>query len=627
MEEKEYDYYEAYQKMMSLKENHRSFEEIVSDLKKELLPVKEESLLVHAMRLIIELEDRASSPLYTHLMSPMRQTLYLIDVYYSIEQREPSVDMDQERWDRIAILLDEIENTYFVTIGFPNNGDIYHDNRDQQISVSLTTFLGYYGNAVLSYEEQTLDRIERYFRPYDGFIKSHFGFTVDNFERFVLHVRRLHNDKYNSIVKSSAKKYSYYNHHPEEWQQLTKKFIDRGVEDPHDWWFQPELAWLLETFQTNPGEVFVHAKDELYNLDIEPDSLQNIIDFLLYDKEKLKGSMVYYADRRYSELHPLFCVGEKYVCTISKFLFESFYFRIDEVLRQDELMGVKYKQNKDFAFEKKVIEIFQRFFPEKTKFFTNYSVDGISENDLLIVYQDICIIVEIKNCGFRAPFRDPLKAYDRIKRDYENAIQLGYEQCRRVENVLMSDKDVDVLDADNKNKVLYRLKNKNIGEVWSIVVTDFKYGVIQTDLKSLLHKDEEALYPWSVCVDDVEAFLLLMRQVLKGMAPARFVEFLDYRERLHGHLLCADELELCGWYLCDREQFKEQADNDIIIDTTPNMAVIFDAYYHVGLGFKNELDMEYKKDYSLPNYPNHFEISELIGEKLRGVTSNYDGRF
>lgn len=25
------------------------------------------------------------------------------------------------------------------------------------------------------------------------------------------------------------------------------------------------------------------------------------------------------------------------------------------------------------------------------------------------------------------------------------------------------------------------------------------------------------------------------------------------------------------------------------------MAVIFDAYYHIGLGFKNELDKEYKK--------------------------------
>ena len=52
-------------------------------------------------------------------------------------------------------------------------------------------------------------------------------------------------------------------------------------------------------------------------------------------------------------------------------------------------------------------------------------MDGKAENDLLVVFGDTCIVVEIKNCGFRAPFRDPVKAYPRIKRDYENAIQLG----------------------------------------------------------------------------------------------------------------------------------------------------------------------------------------------------------
>ena len=46
--------------------------------------------------------------------------------------------------------------------------------------------------------------------------------------------------------------------------------------------------------------------------------------------------------------------------------------------------------------------------------------------------------------------------------------------------------------------------------IWSIVVTDFKYGTIQTNLGNLLEKDEEALYPWSVCIDDLEAFFLLM---------------------------------------------------------------------------------------------------------------------
>ena len=156
-----------------------------------------------------------------------------------------------------------------------------------------------------------------------------------------------------------------------------------------------------------------------------------------------------------------------------------------------------------------------------------------------------------------------MKAFPRIKRDYSNAIQLGYEQCKRVEDVLLSGRDIDILDADGMKKVHYHLRSKNTDAVWSIVVTDFKYGVIQTDLASLLDKEEDALFPWSVCIDDIEAFFLLMRKKLKGIASNRFVEFLDYRERLHGHVLCSDELEICGWYLNDREQFKEYADREL----------------------------------------------------------------
>jgi len=40
------------------------------------------------------------------------------------------------------------------------------------------------------------------------------------------------------------------------------------------------------------------------------------------------------------------------------------------------------------------------------------------------------------------PFRDLAKAYDRIKRERQYAIQLGYEQCRRVEGILFADQDV-----------------------------------------------------------------------------------------------------------------------------------------------------------------------------------------
>ena len=180
----EYNYVKAYQQLISAKNSHRTIEEIVVDMQNELRPIKEESLLVHAMRLFVELDNRAASLLYEHLQSPMRQTLYMVDVYYSIVDRTDTVEMDEERWGRIALLLDEIEMTYFVNIAFPNEGDLFHDERDDQVGVSLSTFIGYFGNALLVYEEQTIDRIVRYFKPYDSKIEARYGFTIDEALRF-----------------------------------------------------------------------------------------------------------------------------------------------------------------------------------------------------------------------------------------------------------------------------------------------------------------------------------------------------------------------------------------------------------------------------------------------------------
>lgn len=603
-------FYNAYLKMILAKKKHRTIEQIVDELKDELKSVNEESFLIHAMRLISELESKNISSLYKHLQSPMKQTLYLIDVYYSIDAREESVDMDDIRWDRIAILLDEIEMVYFINVGFPNNGDIYYDERDKKIEVSLATFLGYFSNAILSYEEQTLDKIIRYLKPYDDYIRSHYGFMIDEALKFLSHLRILNNNKLNDIFRPLADTFFFYKNHPEEWNKLTCKFEERGINDPSDWCYQPELSNMLRTITTNPGEIHVHETEELMNVDINHDSLLNIIKFFSYDKDYLKGKTVYYADKHHSESHPLIKIDKKYICPINKFFLEGLFFRLDEDLIKQDQTG-KYKQNKDIIFERKVIELFKQFFPSKAKIFSNYSVDNSAENDLLVIIGNTCIVVEIKNCKFREPFRDPIKAYERIKRDYQNAIQLGYNQCKRVENILLAESDVDVCDANNK-KLLYHLKKKNINNVYSIVVTDFKYGAVQTDLSKLLEKTNDALYPWSVCADDLEVFFLLMKKILKGIAPARFIDFLDYRERLHGHVICFDELEICGWYLNDSIQFKEYANKkDMIITTNTAMGAIFDAYYRVGIGFKNELDLEYKKYFKMPNYPKKFNMDEI----------------
>ena len=445
MHDGDYNYAEAFRKMMFYKEHHRPIEDIVAELQHELSPVTEESLLIHAMRMILELEYRTVSPLYQHLQSPMRQTLYLMDVYYSISDREELVEMDAERWNRIALLLDEIEMTYCINIGFPNNGDLFHDHRDEQVGVALATFMGYFGNPLMSYEEQTHDRIIRYLKPYDSYIQSHYGYTVDEALAFIMHVRKLNNDKFNDTVKSFTEPYSFYMSHPEEWRKLTKKFIDRGVTDPHEWKNQPELNGMLKVLTMNPGEIHIHSRDVLLDVDIDGDVLQRLLAFFSYDKQSIQGKTVYYAGKHHSESHPLIQLDDRYLCPINKFLLEGMFYRIDDELMRDQELGQKYKQDKDKTFEKKVEELFRCFFPPKTKIFTNYSVDGVAENDLLVVIGDTCIVVEIKNCGFREPFRDPIKSFPRIKKDYSKAIQLGYEQCKRVEDVLLSGNDVDIL--------------------------------------------------------------------------------------------------------------------------------------------------------------------------------------
>lgn len=561
------DYRRLYNKLMKFKNHHRKIEEVVEELKKELSDIKEESLLLHTLRLVLELEDRAFSLLYIHLRSPLRQTMYLIDLYYSIEKRTEKYEIDVIRWNRISVLLDEIEMIYFVMIGF-SEGNIKEDEVSDDIrSISLLTFIDYFANPELRYDEQTLDRILIYFKPYSDFIKSYFGFTIEEALEFIFGIRKLDNNKLNNAIKTYLNDVKGDDFSEAQFIKIKKQ-----------------------------AENLIHDKEELNNISIKPDSLKRLIKFFEYDKGIFKGKTIYYAEKRYSELYPLIEFNDKYLCHFNKYLLEAFYNRVDKVLMEDEPTG-KYKQYKDNAFENKVAMIFREFFSSSAKIFTNYSVDGVSENDLLILYGGVCIIVEIKNCKFREPFRNPVKAYERIKRDFNNAIKLGYEQCKRVEDVILNDNDneVRILDAENIQNVLYNLKKEKIKEVWSIIVTDYRYGPIQTNLGMLLKKEIDDYYPWSVCVDDLEIFLLLMKKVYKGVSSARFIEFLDYRERMHEHILCNDEIEICGWYLNDREQFKRCSDLEEVITTTSEMGRIFDAYYTIGIGFKNEINIDIKR--------------------------------
>jgi hypothetical protein len=192
----------------------------------------------------------------------------------------------------------------------------------------------------------------------------------------------------------------------------------------------------------------------------------------------------------------------------------------------------------------------------------------------------------------REPFRDPDKAFVRIKDDFNKCIGYAYEQTKRIEQKFVN-KETLIITDNNGNVIKEIDTSKYEDNDFSIIVNLKSFGEIQTDLSLLLNVEDGNAYPWAVRFDDLEVFILIL--IAKRKNPDFFVDFLLLREDLHGKLICSDELEICGGYISG------QIDNNMLekeetIVTHPSLANIFDEQYKKGLGFKNEKNIKEKRN-------------------------------
>lgn len=591
--------------MKKIRSSRRKQEVIISELSSFIKGYSKASFLPYVMGMMDNIDQRNTSDAFKYLMSPMKQFVYLIDLYFSVEIVGTKEGISEDDWMKITMLLREIEMTYFGDIGFFNDGNT-DEQELEKISVSLQAFIQYFSNAQLSYEEQTFERFERNCGAFEADVQRIFGFTVKDAINFCIYIRGIINQKLTDC--------NYYSLHPEEWIKLTTKFSERGATDPQKWWNEPELTMFKE-YTTKPGYVFIHNIDVLNKTPLADNIVQKLIKFLIYPEDIKKGTIVYYADKNPYFDTPLIPIdSNNFLWPHDKLLIECFYNRINTSLANE--VGEKYKHFKNLMLEKKVRELFQKLFVKDLQIFNSYYFDtDYTEQDILIRFRKTLLIIEVKDSLFRAPMRDPIKAFEKIKSDFKKSIQYGYDQCKRVEDKIADGTPFKIYDHKTK-KLLFEIIPSRIDYYHSIVVTQFKYGTIQTNLENLLVKEMDELYPWSVCVDDLEAFILILKKIKKGMAASQFIEYLKYREPYNEHLICADELEMCGYFMNDPTNYKKYAFSDTTFASFPGMADMFDAEYHNGLGFDNELDIDVKKYYK-PEYSKDYTVNEYSGEDFK----------
>lgn len=539
--------------------------------------------------LFMQMPSRSTNPFLMPLMSPMRQLFYVAEISVRTQtQKNPKIPYQYETWDKdwteICALLATIEQSYFIDVGFfkSEDGSIPVD----KIKVVLPTFMNYFFNGPLTYQEQEMDRIQRLYSQNAEILHSKTGMVVEDFIYAYERLVDMTNRKLNEAIR-------FYR--PGEWEKFTKKAIDKGLSNPKDWLKEdPEAFDASFRFMKDPGSIFIFSIDELADERLSIKNTNTILDLISTGKNETDELQFYTGENTLLQ-RPIFKVNdETYLLLYHVQVLTAIYRSLFAVCK--EVKGDKIYKQRDYLLEKKVMDICRNFFGKEAFIYSNYNVDMVAEQDILVLYKSLAIIIEVKTATYREPMRNPEKAYDKLMADFKSSIQYGYDQIWRVKRRFLEEKYF-VIYSD-KNEPLYTIKPQRYKEVFSIIVTQERFGFVQSDLSELLEIEErDNSFPWSITVDDLEVFLLALK---KKSAPIQSLStFLNYRQLYHGHLLCGDELEMCALFMADRHKFISMADRDESIVTDPTSTNYFEKLYEKGLGLPNEMYIKHKQDGSL----------------------------
>jgi hypothetical protein len=117
------------------------------------------------------------------LSSPQRQLLYLaaLNVTSAIDDTKATkAQYSDEDFEHIKVLLNEIEVGY-EQFFYPKPDDLIDEDWKMKRMVVMPTFLSYFNQGLLNYEEQIIERIEEYFKSFEKEINNYFNLSVSDF--------------------------------------------------------------------------------------------------------------------------------------------------------------------------------------------------------------------------------------------------------------------------------------------------------------------------------------------------------------------------------------------------------------------------------------------------------------
>jgi hypothetical protein len=455
------------------------------------------------------------------------------------------VELTEERWRAACELLNKIFDHYFdMYLPDPHEVSAKHREWWDHREVAMKAFLHYFNTGVIATAGQIRDRITGTLVPFDAALNEGIGLTASiALEMCIWISGRLQDtlDNARELGRQATRAHADF--------AKTVKTEDWDLERMRTEAHAHPVKEAVERLMASVESFGCISLKELSGRFGERDA--QVFWKRFASRRGDAKSISYITDDNPAELSPLIEVERD--VAFSPLMNALLIAVLDQLT--DHLLGSELRlstlRRRDLFLESQGYAALNRLFADQAQFHracyetTNKQL----EHDIVILWRRLLFVVEAKASPPREPFRDPLKAFVRIRDDFRShgGIQYAYDQGDRLRKKWIAGQRIILYD-DAGAEVL-KVEREHLDAVYVIALTADDFGLLATDLSALLVKETSEPYPWAVNIFDLETFVdgLVFRQ----WGPEMLVRYLDQRSLLHGKVICGDELEVAGIFLRD----------------------------------------------------------------------------
>ena len=477
------------------------------------------------------------------LMSPLKQMYFLLGLMLTTSEPESPTSFGQHEWERSVGLLNSIFASY-AWMYFPSEEELPNlsEQRWDVRGVAMAAFLHHFNTGILASVEQVADRVRRYVSPFDERLEADTGISAsealavtdwisNSFQTAADELVEVR-DAYRTARLASFERAIIQGRSVDEATREAAR-IERGM-------FGDEVLPRLQNFL----KIRLDALSERFG-----PATAHAYWNLFVSKRGDTAGFKYLTERNPAEERPLFRVGQGVaLCPLVNALYNAILTAGEGRLLASEAKE-SFLKRRDRTLEREVEEVLRGLFGESAEYYAGvFEAPTLqNEHDLVVRWQDRVFVIEVKSSPPVEPFRDPEKAFQRIKRAFrsDTGLQKAFDQGNRIRRQLESGEAVNLYNGERER--VTTIEPAELERTRVVCVTRDDFGPLAVYLSLLLEKDGGDPYPWAINILDLRT--LVDAWDYFEWDANQLIRYLDLRVALHEKVFATDELEVAGFFV------------------------------------------------------------------------------